>query len=104
MAIFFALICFFFKRRIKQHEDNYETITDTTLPFVKNMNAGEQFIVNNVIGYLQVESTIQHYSMNTDVSLRTVSHCVLSHESPHSTSYHLFRTGNVTLLIWPLES
>lgn len=44
-----------YKRRIKQHEDGYETITDTTLPFVKNMNAGEQFIVNNVIGYLQVQ-------------------------------------------------
>lgn len=44
-----------YRRRIKQHEDGYETITDTTLPFVKNMNAGEQFIVNNVIGYLQVQ-------------------------------------------------
>ena len=44
------------QRRIKQHEENYETITDTSFPFVKNMNAGEQFIVNNVIGYLQVVS------------------------------------------------
>ncbi|KAG2235093.1 hypothetical protein INT48_002434 [Thamnidium elegans] len=54
-----------YKRRIKQHEDNYETITDTTLPFVKNMNAGEQFIVNNVIGYLQ--SRIVYYLMNLHI-------------------------------------
>ncbi|KAG2192929.1 hypothetical protein INT46_003139 [Mucor plumbeus] len=59
-----------YKRRIKQHEDNYETITDTTLPFVKNMNAGEQFIVNNVIGYLQ--SRIVYYLMNLHIQRRTI--------------------------------
>ncbi|GAA5814368.1 hypothetical protein MFLAVUS_007863 [Mucor flavus] len=59
-----------YKRRIKQHEDNYETITDTTLPFVKNMNAGEQFIVNNVIGYLQ--SRIVYYLMNLHIERRTI--------------------------------
>ncbi|KAI8636617.1 6-phosphofructo-2-kinase-domain-containing protein [Parasitella parasitica] len=59
-----------YKRRIKQHEDNYETITDTTLPFVKNMNAGEQFIVNNVIGYLQ--SRIVYYLMNLHIQRRNI--------------------------------
>ncbi|KAI8087935.1 6-phosphofructo-2-kinase-domain-containing protein [Gilbertella persicaria] len=59
-----------YKRRIKQHEDNYETITDTSLPFVKNMNAGEQFIVNNVIGYLQ--SRIVYYLMNLHIQRRTI--------------------------------
>ncbi|KAI8977104.1 6-phosphofructo-2-kinase-domain-containing protein [Mycotypha africana] len=59
-----------YKRRIKQHEENYETITDTTLPFVKNMNAGEQFIVNNVMGYLQ--SRIVYYLMNLHIHPRTV--------------------------------
>ncbi|CEG69522.1 hypothetical protein RMATCC62417_05583 [Rhizopus microsporus] len=59
-----------YKRRIKQHEENYETITDTSLPFVKNMNAGEQFIVNNVIGYLQ--SRIVYYLMNLHIQPRTI--------------------------------
>ncbi|KAI9481486.1 MAG: 6-phosphofructo-2-kinase-domain-containing protein [Benjaminiella poitrasii] len=59
-----------YKHRIKQHEENYETITDTTLPFVKNMNAGEQFIVNNVIGYLQ--SRIVYYLMNLHIERRTI--------------------------------
>ncbi|KAI8364231.1 6-phosphofructo-2-kinase-domain-containing protein [Blakeslea trispora] len=59
-----------YKRRIKQHEENYETITDTSLPFVKNMNAGEQFIVNNVIGYLQ--SRIVYYLMNLHIQRRTI--------------------------------
>jgi 6-phosphofructo-2-kinase/fructose-2,6-biphosphatase 4 len=59
-----------YKRRIKQHEEYYETIADTTLPFVKNMNAGEQFIVNNVIGYLQ--SRIVYYLMNLHIQPRTI--------------------------------
>ncbi|KAI7899839.1 6-phosphofructo-2-kinase-domain-containing protein [Cokeromyces recurvatus] len=59
-----------YRRRIKQHEEYYETITDTTLPFVKNMNAGEQFIVNNVIGYLQ--SRIVYYLMNLHIQRRTI--------------------------------
>ena len=32
----------------------YETMTDLSQPFVKLMNVGEQIIVNNVHGYLQV--------------------------------------------------
>jgi len=59
-----------YKHRIKQHEENYETITDTTLPFVKNMNAGEHFIVNNVIGYLQ--SRMVYYLMNLHIQPRTI--------------------------------
>lgn len=35
----------------------YETITDLSQPFVKLMNVGEQIIVNNVHGYLQVRAT-----------------------------------------------
>ncbi|KAG0740824.1 hypothetical protein G6F57_002425 [Rhizopus arrhizus] len=59
-----------YKRRIKQHEEYYETITDTSLPFVKNMNAGEQFIVNNVVGYLQ--SRIVYYLMNLHIQPRHI--------------------------------
>ncbi|KAI8974444.1 6-phosphofructo-2-kinase-domain-containing protein [Pilobolus umbonatus] len=59
-----------YRHRIMQHEENYETITDTTLPFVKNMNAGEQLIVNNVIGYLQ--SRIVYYLMNLHIQPRTI--------------------------------
>lgn len=33
----------------------YETIADLSQPFVKLMNVGEQIIVNNVHGYLQVK-------------------------------------------------
>ncbi|KAI8891311.1 6PF2K-domain-containing protein [Backusella circina FSU 941] len=68
-----------YKRRIKQHEENYETITDVGLPFVKNMNAGEQFIVNNVIGYLQ--SRIVYNLMNLHIQPRTIyfARCGPSH-------------------------
>lgn len=66
-----------YKRRIKQHEDGYETITDTTLPFVKNMNAGEQFIVNNVIGYLQVQHNQKLLNKMSYLSVYTLYSLVL---------------------------
>ncbi|KAJ2961772.1 hypothetical protein NQZ79_g3078 [Umbelopsis isabellina] len=42
-------------KRIEQHMLTYETIADLSQPFVKLMNVGEQIIVNNVHGYLQVK-------------------------------------------------
>ncbi|KAI8374690.1 6-phosphofructo-2-kinase-domain-containing protein [Radiomyces spectabilis] len=56
--------------RIKQHEAKYETIADTTLPFVKLINAGEQLIVNNCVGYLQ--SRIVYFLMNLHINRRTI--------------------------------
>lgn len=40
--------------RIDAHEPYYQTITDVRLSFLKLLNVGEQLIVNNVRGYLQV--------------------------------------------------
>ena len=40
--------------RIGDHLIEYETVNDSILSYVKLINAGEQIIVNNVNGYLQV--------------------------------------------------
>ncbi|KAI9271724.1 6-phosphofructo-2-kinase-domain-containing protein [Phascolomyces articulosus] len=56
--------------RIKQHELDYETISDTSLPFVKLMNVGERLIVNHVQGYLQ--SRMVYYLMNLHNRFRTI--------------------------------
>ncbi|KAI9488129.1 6-phosphofructo-2-kinase-domain-containing protein [Zychaea mexicana] len=56
--------------RIKQHELDYETISDTSLPFVKLMNVGERLIVNHVQGYLQ--SRMVYYLMNLHNRPRTI--------------------------------
>ncbi|KAI9029752.1 bifunctional 6-phosphofructo-2-kinase/fructose-2,6-bisphosphate 2-phosphatase [Phycomyces nitens] len=59
-----------YKERIKRHEALYQTMTDTSLPFVKLMNVGEKIIVNNVAGYLQ--SRILHYLTNLHITPRTI--------------------------------
>ncbi|CAG8615692.1 19901_t:CDS:2 [Cetraspora pellucida] len=55
-------------KRINNHLGHYQTITDTSLSFVKMMNVGERIIVNNVKGYLQVYI---HYSANA-ITLRFI--------------------------------
>ena len=62
------------KERIKQHELDYETISDTSLPFVKLMNVGERLIVNHVQGYLQVAS----YKKNCLFKIYVIIRLVLS--------------------------
>lgn len=50
--------------------ENYETIADTSLPFVKLLNVGEKITVNRVAGYLQ--SRIVYYLMNLHVRPRKI--------------------------------
>lgn len=63
------------------------------------MNAGEQFIVNNVIGYLQVNHHPLQFLYERMLPILNTNHHdivtyrLLSYESSHSTSYHLFRAG-----------
>ena len=42
-----------FLKRIEGYKSNYSSVTDKTLSFIKMINVGEQFILNNVKGYLQ---------------------------------------------------
>ncbi|CAG8472188.1 5576_t:CDS:10 [Dentiscutata heterogama] len=57
-------------KRINNHLGYYQTISDTSLSFVKMINVGERIIVNNVKGYLQ--SRIVFYLMNLHVSPRII--------------------------------
>lgn len=58
------------------------------------MNAGKQFIVNNVIGYLQVKCKSSFNVQKVFITINyIVTYRILSHESPYSASYDLFRTG-----------
>jgi hypothetical protein len=75
----------------------YETIADLSQPFVKLMNAGEQIIVNNVHGYLQVRKDYKRSvaSRNTYSTLfiSIVPFGLLFDELAHPTKNHLFRQG-----------
>ncbi|KAJ8657907.1 hypothetical protein O0I10_006435 [Lichtheimia ornata] len=59
-----------YKHRIERLEQHYETISDTSLPFVKLLNVGEQIIMNGVMGYLQ--SRIVYYLMNLHIRPRKI--------------------------------
>ncbi|KAI9312259.1 6-phosphofructo-2-kinase-domain-containing protein [Dichotomocladium elegans] len=59
-----------YTHRIERLEQNYETISDTTLPFVKMLDVGERIIVNGVVGYLQ--SRIVYYLMNLHIRPRKI--------------------------------
>lgn len=48
---------YWYQKRIEQQEASYETVADTSLPFVKLINVGERLIVNKVQGYLQVRNS-----------------------------------------------
>lgn len=58
------------QHRIEQLMQNYETIADTKLPFVKLLDVGEKIIVNNVAGYLH--SRIVYYLMNLHIQPRKI--------------------------------
>ncbi|KAI8869520.1 6PF2K-domain-containing protein [Ramicandelaber brevisporus] len=59
-----------FKRRIDAHAKIHETITDTSLSFVKMFNAGERIVVNNVHGFLPTR--IVFYLLNLHIQPRII--------------------------------
>ncbi|ORY07605.1 bifunctional 6-phosphofructo-2-kinase/fructose-2,6-bisphosphate 2-phosphatase [Basidiobolus meristosporus CBS 931.73] len=59
-----------FVRRINSQVPHYETITDRALSFVKLINAGDQFILNNIHGYLPTR--IVFYLMNLHINQRAI--------------------------------
>jgi hypothetical protein len=74
----------------------YETIADLSQPFVKLMNVGEQIIVNNVHGYLQVNICPNSYTVVTlfNPSFHfIVSFSFLFNELTYTTTHHIFRQG-----------
>ncbi|KAG1862019.1 bifunctional 6-phosphofructo-2-kinase fructose-2,6-bisphosphate 2-phosphatase [Suillus subalutaceus] len=48
--------------RIRDREKSYETVEETTWPFIRIINVGEKMMVNNIRGYLQ--SRIVFFLMN----------------------------------------
>lgn len=66
-----------FMQRIKHYEDGYETITpEEGLSFVKTINVGTQFVINEITGYLP--SRVVYFLMNLNIS---------------ATSFYLSRHG-----------
>ena len=59
-----------YMRRIKDHEQRYETIESSANPYVKIYNVGERLVVNNIRGYLQ--SRIVFFLMNVHHKKRTI--------------------------------
>eukprot|EP00794_Sanderia_malayensis_P016849 gene16850-18548_t len=63
-----------FKERIKHYEAAYEPLSEyneeSDLSFLKIINAGRQFFVNNVDGYLQ--SQVVYYLMNIHILPRSI--------------------------------
>ncbi|KAH9941581.1 bifunctional 6-phosphofructo-2-kinase/fructose-2,6-bisphosphate 2-phosphatase [Epithele typhae] len=56
--------------RIKDHERHYEPVEETTWPFIRIKNVGENIMVNNVFGYLQ--SRVVFFLMNIHNRFRTI--------------------------------
>ncbi|XP_046859970.1 6-phosphofructo-2-kinase/fructose-2,6-bisphosphatase-like [Xenia sp. Carnegie-2017] len=62
-----------FKKRIEHYKATYEPLSlesDEELSFIKNINCGQQFIVNRSHGYVQ--SRVVYYLMNTHVQRRSI--------------------------------
>ncbi|KAF9456467.1 6-phosphofructo-2-kinase-domain-containing protein [Collybia nuda] len=57
-------------KRIRDHEKYYETVTETTWPFIRIINVGEKIMVNNIQGYLQTR--IVFFLMNIHNKFRTI--------------------------------
>ncbi|PCH35197.1 bifunctional 6-phosphofructo-2-kinase/fructose-2,6-bisphosphate 2-phosphatase [Wolfiporia cocos MD-104 SS10] len=57
-------------RRIRDHETHYQPVEETTYPFIRIKNVGEQIMVNNIRGYLQ--SRIVFFLMNIHNKFRTI--------------------------------
>ncbi|KAF8155530.1 6-phosphofructo-2-kinase-domain-containing protein [Crassisporium funariophilum] len=56
--------------RIRDHEKYYETLEETTWPFIRILNVGEKIILNNIQGYVQ--SRIVFFLMNIHNKFRTI--------------------------------
>lgn len=62
-----------FRERIKHYEDSYEPLSiekEGNLSFIKIINAGEQFLVNSIDGYLQ--SRAVYFLMNSHNKKRSI--------------------------------
>ncbi|XP_028414646.1 LOW QUALITY PROTEIN: 6-phosphofructo-2-kinase/fructose-2,6-bisphosphatase-like [Dendronephthya gigantea] len=62
-----------FKKRIEHYKATYEPLSveaDEQLSFIKNINCGQQFVVNRSHGYVQ--SRVVYYLMNTHVQRRSI--------------------------------
>lgn len=57
-------------RRIKEHELNYEPVTETVWPYIRISNVGEKIMVNQIRGYLQTR--IVFFLMNIHNRFRTI--------------------------------
>lgn len=69
-----------FYKRIKNHEDEYETIENPSFPYVKIINVGQRIVVNNIQGYLQ--SRVVFFLMNIHNRSRTIYFARVSSISP----------------------
>ncbi|XP_020605187.1 6-phosphofructo-2-kinase/fructose-2,6-bisphosphatase 1-like isoform X2 [Orbicella faveolata] len=62
-----------FRERIKHYEDAYQSLSlekEGNLSFIKIINAGEQYLVNNIDGYLQ--SRVVYFLMNSHIKKRSI--------------------------------
>lgn len=62
-----------FRKRIKHYEDTYEPLSlekEGNLSFIQVIDAGEQYNVNNVDGYLQ--SRVVYFLMNSHIRKRSI--------------------------------
>ncbi|KAI8975606.1 6-phosphofructo-2-kinase-domain-containing protein [Mycotypha africana] len=59
-----------FRARIDHYKEQYETITEDDLTYIKLINVGSQNIINHIQGYL--ESRIVYYLMNLHIAPRKI--------------------------------
>lgn len=59
-----------FRARIDHYKEQYETITEQELTYIKLINVGSQNIINQIQGYL--ESRIVYYLMNLHIAPRKI--------------------------------
>ncbi|KAI9473619.1 MAG: 6-phosphofructo-2-kinase-domain-containing protein [Benjaminiella poitrasii] len=59
-----------FRARIDHYQEQYETITEQELTYIKLINVGSQNIINQIQGYL--ESRIVYYLMNLHIAPRKI--------------------------------
>ncbi|KAI8366496.1 6-phosphofructo-2-kinase-domain-containing protein [Choanephora cucurbitarum] len=59
-----------FRARIDHYKEQYETITEQELTYIKLINVGSQNVINQIQGYL--ESRIVYYLMNLHIAPRKI--------------------------------
>lgn len=59
-----------FRERIRLYENNYETIDEPGLTYVKLINIGSQLVINRIQDFLQ--SRIVYYLMNLHIRPRSI--------------------------------